>query len=74
MISVDFGRNQIYVETYRYSTYFLPSHELASDIFCILEILFIFGAFEKIQEYSKPYEVGVSGSVSKCCLRDDEGV
>ena len=74
VISADFGRKQIYVETYRYSTYFLPLHELALDVFCISEILFIFGAFENIQVYRKPYEVGVSGCVSERCPQDDEGV
>ena len=46
--SEDFSRDQSYVETYRYSTYFLPSLELALRILCILEPLFMFGAFEKI--------------------------
>ena len=38
-------------------------------LFCILGILFMFVAFEKIQEYSKPYEVGVSGCVSESVSR-----
>ena len=38
-------------------------------LFCTLEILFILGVFEKIQEYSKPYEVGVSDWVSESVAR-----
>ena len=60
VISEDFSRDQSYVETYRYSTYFLPSLELALRILCILEPLFMFGAFEKILEYSKPWKWDVS--------------
>ena len=56
-------------------TYFLPSLELVLRDFYLLEILFMLGAFEKISEYSKPCEVGVSGCVGgECCPRDDKGV
>jgi hypothetical protein len=56
-------------------TYFLPSLELVLGVFCLLEILFMLCAFEKILEYSKPCEVGVSGCVNESvCPRDDKGV
>ena len=46
-------------------TYVFPSLELVLGVFCLLEIIFMLGAFEKISEYSKPCEVGVSGCVSE---------
>ena len=66
VIFEDFGGT---VETCRLLTYFLPSLELVLRVFCLLEISFMLGAFEKILEleYSKPCEVGVSGCVGGEC-------
>ena len=66
MISEDFSDNQGCVGTY--STYFLPSFELALRVFCILEVSFIFGVLEKIQEYGRPC------AGESVVMGDDEGV